>query len=224
MKPKKYVTALFIVAVLLCTLNVTAFAHDVPDLTKEGAISITMKYQGKAVSGGMLTLYRVGDVHEEDGNYDFILNSDFAGSGVALSALSSAELPDTLAQYAEKQKLPGITQDIGSDGKVSFQNVSPGLYLIVQNKAAEGYNKAESFLVSLPYMENGSYVYNVDASPKVELEKEPAKPVTPSKPDPSLPQTGQLNWPIPVLIIAGLLLFSVGWALRFRKRSTGYEN
>ena len=51
MKPKKYVTALFIVAVLLCTLNVTAFAHDVPDLTKEGAISITMKYQGKAVSG-----------------------------------------------------------------------------------------------------------------------------------------------------------------------------
>ena len=117
MKPKKYVTALFIVAVLLCTLNVTAFAHDVPDLTKEGAISITMKYQGKAVSGGMLTLYRVGDVHEEDGNYDFILNSDFAGSGMALSALSSAELPDTLAQYAEKQKLPGITQDIGSDGK-----------------------------------------------------------------------------------------------------------
>ncbi len=82
MKLKKYAAALLAAAVLLYTLSVTAFAHDVADLTREGAISVTMKYQGKAVSGGTLTLYRVGDVHEEDGNYDFVLNSGFAGSGV----------------------------------------------------------------------------------------------------------------------------------------------
>ncbi len=34
---------------------------------------------------------------------------------------------------------------------------------------------------------------------------------------PKLPQTGQLNWPIPVLAVIGLLLFSAGWALRFGK-------
>jgi hypothetical protein len=33
-----------------------------------------------------------------------------------------------------------------------------------------------------------------------------------------LPQTGQLNWPIPVLVILGLAMFSVGWNLRFGKR------
>ena len=29
-----------------------------------------------------------------------------------------------------------------------------------------------------------------------------------------LPQTGQLNWPIPVLSLTGLLLFSIGWILK----------
>ena len=29
----------------------------------------------------------------------------------------------------------------------------------------------------------------------------------------TLEQTGQLNWPVPVLSIAGLLLFSIGWAM-----------
>ena len=52
----------------------------------------------------------------------------------------------------------------------------------------------------------------------------PATPSEPPKPDePKLPQTGQLNWPIPVLTAAGLLLFSIGWFLRFGKRKDSYE-
>ena len=35
---------------------------------------------------------------------------------------------------------------------------------------------------------------------------------TTTKPD-ELIQTGQLNWPIPILLIAGLLFISIGWAL-----------
>lgn len=33
-----------------------------------------------------------------------------------------------------------------------------------------------------------------------------------------LPQTGQLNWPVPVLICVGLALFVVGWVLFFRRK------
>lgn len=36
--------------------------------------------------------------------------------------------------------------------------------------------------------------------------------------DPSLILTGQLNWPIPVLVVTGLLLFAYGWVLTFKKR------
>lgn len=42
----------------------------------------------------------------------------------------------------------------------------------------------------------------------------PDNPVSPGRPDaPVLPQTGQLNWPIPVLACSGVLLFAAGWCL-----------
>lgn len=47
----------------------------------------------------------------------------------------------------------------------------------------------------------------------------PETPSTPSKPVKRLPQTGQLNWPIPVLCIGGLVLFSFGWLMRKEERN-----
>lgn len=206
--------AALLLAALLCAMSMTAYAHETPDMTREGAISVTMTYGGKAVSGGSLTLYRVGEIREDDGNYSFALTGDFTGSGAALTELSSG-LAEELANYAETQKLTGRTEAVGADGKVSFSGLALGLYLLVQEEAAKGYNEAAPFLVSVPVNEDGTYVYEVDASPKVALEKEP-EPTDPTAPvKPNLPQTGQLNWPIPVLAATGLALFALGWSLRF---------
>ena len=42
----------------------------------------------------------------------------------------------------------------------------------------------------------------------------PDTPVSSGTPDkPVLPQTGQLNWPVPVLACSGVLLFAIGWVL-----------
>lgn len=47
----------------------------------------------------------------------------------------------------------------------------------------------------------------------------PNKPDNPNKPDkPNLPQTGQLWWPVPVLLICGLVFAVVGLYLRKRKK------
>ena len=52
----------------------------------------------------------------------------------------------------------------------------------------------------------------------------PTSPTTPTTPGkPNLPYTGQLNWPIPVLVVLGLVLFSAGWLLRFGKKKDSYE-
>lgn len=107
---------------------------------------------------------------------------------------------------------------------VSFTNLELGLYLLVQDVAAEGCIKMEPFLVSVPMEENGGYLYDVDASPKVELAKLPVEPSKPEQPElpggSKLPQTGQLNWPIPLLVMSGLCLLSAGWLLRFGKRKS----
>ena len=51
----------------------------------------------------------------------------------------------------------------------------------------------------------------------------PDSPVLPGHPDnpvmSSLPQTGQLNWPVPVLAVSGVVLFAFGWALDRKYRT-----
>ena len=75
---------------------------------------------------------------------------------------------------------------------------------------------SDPFLVSIPTVVNGTAAYQVVAEPKFSWDAKPSKPAVPSlKPDPSLPQTGQLNWPIPVLIAMGLSLILLGgWLQR----------
>lgn len=208
---------LLLAPLFLCAMSVTAYAHDVPDTSRKGTISVTLTYEDSPVSGGSFTLYRVGAVSEEDGNYSFVLTGEFTGCNVLLEDIQSAQLAKELADYAADHRVAGTTREIGSEGEVSFTDLELGLYLIVQNTAAHGYSKVDAFLVSVPMHENGAYIYAVEASPKVELEREtePGQPTTPT--GPSLPQTGQLNWPVPVLAVLGLCLFSVGWTLRFGK-------
>lgn len=240
----KRCTALFL-TMLICSINIFAYAHEVPDLSKTGYITVMMTYEKDAVPGGTLTLYKVGDVWEDDGNYSFVLTDDFKDSCVSLENIQSPQLAKTLAVYAEEQELTGTTKEIGNDGNVTFLKMELGLYLLIQTDAAEGYAKVDPFLVSVPMNEDGVYCYEVDASPKVELKNEetsetpsetledpktPTDPKTPASPttsttpsSSSLPQTGQLNWPIPVLAVLGLMLFSVGWILRFDRKRDSYE-
>lgn len=201
---------------LLCCLCSTAFAHDVPDLNCTGRIDIAMRFDGEAVPGGKLTIYRVGEIHEDDGSYSFVPTGDFANCGYSFDNPESAALARSLAGLAENAK--GAVKTIGKDGAVTFDNLAPGLYLIIQSAAAEGFNPAAPFLVGIPMMEDGAYVYEIDASPKAELERAPATPTPTPVPDEKLPQTGQMNWPVPVLAALGVILFSLGWVIRFRNR------
>lgn len=222
----KKMIAVIAAAICFYSMSVSVCAHDVPDMTRKGTITVTMRQEDTVVAGGILSLYQVGIVREDDGNYDFALNDTFAGSGESLDEIQSEELAKNLAQYVQEQKISGVSKEIDANGTVTFEQLNVGLYLVVQDKAGSGYFKTKPFLVSIPYMKDGVYQYEIDASPKVELFKDDI-PVnsgkTPSKPSPSsLPQTGQLNWPIPILVITGLLLFSMGWMLRNQGKKCHY--
>lgn len=222
MQTRKRLLALLFTAALLLAINVTAYAHEVPDLERLGTINVTMHCGETVVPGGTLTLYRVGDIVEDDGNYSFALSGVFAKSGLTLDDAQSPELAQNLAKYADKAT--GVTVDVDKNGKAVFA-IEAGLYLLVQSKAADGYTPAAPFLISMPNWENDRYHYEVDASPKVSIQKAPAvspMPV-PTTPPTKLPQTGQLNWPVPVLVVLGLALFSLGWGLRFGRRKDSHE-
>ena len=53
----KHRIALLLAVLLLCALPVTVYAHEVPDETRKGSITVDMKYDGQAVTGGTLKAY-----------------------------------------------------------------------------------------------------------------------------------------------------------------------
>ena len=220
---------------LLCSMSVTAFAAgELPDLTKEGSITVTVRdtERKQPVSGGSLTLYQVASVNVDDGNFSFVYTDAFSHCGLALDDIQSEDLAAGLAEYAAGQSLRGTTVSVNANGKASISKLELGLYLVTQDSPAAGYAALNPFLVSIPLKDGDSLVYNVDASPKA------GTVVTADEPDPTpsgdtsapasgtpasapsklaartLPQTGQLWWPVPFLAIAGMLFVALGWLRR----------
>lgn len=219
----KRILSLLLAALLSGVLVMAVSAHEVPDENRLGSISITMQYQQEPVSGGTLTLYRVADVDSDDGNYHFTYTADFAACQIPVTELASAEIGNALAKIAKDKNLKGTTQTLDKDGKTTFADLPIGLYLLVQEKAASGFKKVNPFLVSVPYFKDGHYIYDVDTAPKNLPGLETAPTTQPTKPSGKLPQTGQTNWPVPVMATVGLCLIAAGFCLKASGKRKTYE-
>ena len=209
---------------LLLSYALGASAHDVPQERNDCCIEVIVRYNGEDVNGGTLTAIKIGYVAEEDGNYFFCQEI----TGTLLEDVASPDMPAVQREFYDQNKdsyeFYTQTQAV-RDGKATFSDLPTGMYLIVQDKAASGFSELSPFLVSVPYMADGEYVYNVTAVIKSELERVP-EPTTPSpgKPDdPKLPQTGQLNWPVPLMAVSGAILLFVGLILCSRRKRCNHE-
>lgn len=158
---------------LLAMQTVTAFASvESYSQTKLGSITITpgdQDHKGAAVAAdeaGTYTLYRVGDVVDGSSVTEFTLAKDFAGSGVTIDreSLNSAELPKTLAKYAEDHSIAALKDDITSGEKVGDLEI--GLYLVKQKTVHVAWHSFSPFLVIMPEAVEGGYEYEVKAMPK----------------------------------------------------------
>lgn len=165
-----------LIVLMLAVIPITVFAAQ-----QKGSIQLTMRHSSETVSGGTVTLYCVTD-------------------------LSGAEDPQALAEYARYMGIPGTTRPVGTDGKVTFSDLEPGYYLLVQEEAAAGYRRMNPFCVSVPMAVGEELLYDIGAAPKLER-----------IPEENLPQTGQLIWPIWILLGGGLGLIGMGLLLQKRQ-------
>lgn len=207
----KKISALLLTLLLLSTLAVTVLAHPVPDLTTNGSITFVMDYNGEPLNNGKLNLSKVGEIVEDDGSFVFAPVLEFADLELDYSDVTSLVLAQELLTLAKEMELEKIAAPIEA-GQAVFADLMPGLYVVWQDKedATEGFETIAPFLISCPRFETDKYVTNVVANPKVGFE---TVPPTTTPPPPNLPQTGQLNWPVPVLAISGAALFVVGFVL-----------
>lgn len=291
--------AMFLLLTVL-SVNVCAADTDELDFSRKGSVSVTMRESGSetVISSGVLVLYQVAEIKENDGNLSYELTPEFEESNVDLADVNAKGLAKTLEIFAADRELQGEEKPVTESGIVCFRNLNSGLYLVMQTKASEGYYPAESFLVSVPMQsEDGmEWIYDVDATPKMELKPDtPEKPIDltvkkvweddgKNRPDSisvglydgdvlvekvvlnagcnwthtwkgldshkewkileinvpkgytvsyqttnfvttvtntgKLIQTGQLNWPVPVMVFSGLLLMLIGYVLLHSKRKS----
>ena len=167
---------------------------------------------------GALRAYRVGTLKDTDGNFSFAPLPAYQGKDLSEKNLTP-ELAKELAGMVKASS--AIKPASFKSGVVAFDNLELGLYLIVQTKSISGYEKVAPFLVSVPLWDKDHYLYEINVSEKFEIKKEPPTPGTPETPDQpgdKLPQTGQVNWPMPVLLILGLALIVTGTALKRKSK------
>lgn len=222
----KKLTICVLLITLLMGLTFTAHAVEVPDPDRPASLTLEMEYDSEPLNSGRLTLYRVGEIARDGGDYYFTLIDELADSGVSLENLEDTALPQTLAELALSHELEALTAPV-EEGKAVFSQLVPGLFVVTQQEAdaSDGFAAIHPFLISLPHWDGNRYVYDLTAKPKVALEPVPpteppeTEPTEPTEPDePDLPQTGQMNWPVPVMAVGGLAFVILGGFLCFRKR------
>ncbi len=216
---KRWIRFLLMLSIYLICITVmmvykAGSAHASSPENKEkcgnGAIRLYMAAGDAIAVGGDVRLVRVAAKSDHRELYTYC--SDFVHCGISLSEilkLQDEDLAEQLAAYAERVKVSGRHEAADKDGNVYFDGLDPGVYLLIQDQAAEGFVKMNPFIVVLA----GNEI--LDASPKLLLVKEPeSESDQPPKETPDLqplPITGQTRWPEPVLLGTGIILITAGY-------------
>ena len=209
--------------ILMSALIVHASAvHPVPDLSQNGSLTFEMGLDGTALDNGNLNLYKVGEIAEDDGNYFFQLMDE---REIKKESQIDENLAKEMLTLAKEMSLTKLTAPI-EEGSAEFADLPVGLYVVWQDEkdATKGLFPIQPFLISVPRFQNGTYELDVLAKPKNAPETIPPESTEPPPPPPpKLPQTGQLNWPVPVMALTGTMLFVMGWILCMSRKRISNE-
>lgn len=211
---------------LLCLLIVGTLFQAQPvraaektyDAEKKGSIKVCLDDIGTEFSSVSLYCYYVGEAKLYENHLEgWVITEDYKDLGIDLNKLGDTsvhrEAAERLSSFVEEngEILPiqkGVTN---SNGECMFSELSQGVYLIVQKDGFESYGTTEPFLMTVPYIEDDIFVYDVVTQtkgekpvPPTETETEPNPPQTETQPPDEPTKTGD-NKPITAVAAIGFI-------------------
>lgn len=224
---KRFLFLSLLAAAVFC-MPMPAFAGQAMDPSAQGSLSVTLADPdtGKPVAQKTVRAYRVASV-QAYGTPSYALTPDFSASGVVAEDLLAQDnvsaKAKALAAFAEKNPCEGLQAQTDADGAANFHGMQLGIYLVTAPawKAGLKTYQMQPFLVQMPLAdEKIGWNYVVGAAPKISGTAPVPPAPDPVQPGAPLPQTGTLNWPVPLLVIGGVLFVMAGWAAN-RKQADG---
>jgi hypothetical protein len=247
MKEIKKVIVLLLCLPLLLAMPVKAESADL-DVSKKGSITISIPKELQETDVAF-SLYQIASVTKnEDGSYSYTPISDFTDSfRISEENLETENFREYVSDYIEKNKVqPGTTSGlIKGKESFSFQDLSLGVYYVAETQLEkDGSYEMTPFVIAVPFVNDGVYVYDVDASTKYQFntiakeepkqpssdislpkEAEPTTTITPttttSAPETKtpaktqIPFSGTYMYLLPIFCGAGLFLLVIGYFLCF---------
>lgn len=169
-----------VMAAVVAAAPVQLFAEELPDLKKTGSITVQMKDGDLPVAGEELSLVQVAtavsknddDPTAKDRGYALKCTDQFSAEQALVDSLTADTIDESAKQihaYAMENKIAGASSAADESGMVTFSNLATGLYLIWNSKAPAGYQTIDPFLVTIPVKNENGFIYDVNASPKMEV-------------------------------------------------------
>ena len=171
MKIKKFTATVVAIAVML-TLLVGTLSMTASAITSENG-SITLNIADSATDTPMADvtyrLYLVARAVQRGNSFDFELLPPYDETNIDTDNLQDESLSVHLAHFAQSHSQSYTQKTSDANGQIVFDNLTAGLYLIVPVQTTDDYYVPSPFIISVPERnsENGSWEYNVVASPKI---------------------------------------------------------
>lgn len=162
-----------ILPVLLC-LFIFAFTAFPASAAETGSITVEFRHETEPVAEASFEIYKAAEWNGSK----YSLIAPFNGYPVNLSDNPSSEewkaAASTLSAYAARDNLtPLATAKTDADGRLKFENLSEGLYLLLgtPTKRDDTMFLPQPMLVSVPYKTKDGNDYDVVTEPKYDTEK-----------------------------------------------------
>ena len=170
---KKIISVIIMTVMCITLFSVGASAVS---LNTKGSITLTIldKETKEPISDAVCRIYLIAYACENDDGVYFVYTNEFKDNGMDTNSFSDAYFPVHLRAYAESKSLPYTEKITDNKGRVVFDNLVCGAYLVVPVSAPDGYLNPEPFVVTVPTLDEtqDKWIYNIDASPKIEADKD----------------------------------------------------
>lgn len=147
---------------------------------RKGSFTLTLREDEKGTEqkvfpGIGMRIYKVGSVKNNSGAISFVIDSALQSTGVNFDNLTTADASvkaaNVLADAVKDSEIAFQEAVSNANGVATFGNLDLGMYLIVKS-VGNSKIKISPILLSLPYMEDAdTWLYDVDAYPKIETSK-----------------------------------------------------